>query len=532
MSTLSLSAGDSLVLWVPERGCLAQGAPLSDLRQALNDVGFACDTRLDPSLPSDSAFLALGLPPASSEKASKPPVADGFELDWSAAGVRLVGGGPRGLSFAVWEFLERLGWAWPTPQIEREPEAREWTFPIRIEKHAPALKHRVFFAEQVEITPALIRWLSRLRLNTLFPSNPARFEDPESQFPPESLAMAETLGFDLIAGGDSARWLLGPLGDESLTWDTLPKRKTKRALEAILELWREMGEPSPRLSIWAEESEIEPVARILAGALEAVPELLVETGVNVSIPEACAGRTLFHLSDRGLSPLAEREDDEARLLEGLKGISGREVYLLLDPLGWDVSLGNPISPALWRVLVRRIALAGQVGCAGAGLSLARVDARSFLERAGFAYSLAARAMWSGEAEVSEPEARRILEAQFDSGAEAAATLLADLERWLRRDCPRGVSGFAEAHSALLSEGVRDKLDQRISEILESAPNEACMELARSLSTLVGLYDLEECPDVHESRALARTLWSGARIDSWPAWLQAKSPLAERLRGHL
>jgi hypothetical protein len=47
-----------------------------------------------------------------------------------------------------------------------------------------------------------------------------------------------------------------------------------------------------------------------------------------------------------------------------------------------------------------------------------------------------------------------------------------------------------------------------------------------------LHELEESSDVHEERALARTIWVQNGINRWPDWLQAASPLAEYLRNLL
>lgn len=508
------------MLWVRDRSGLAAGAPAAELRQALTGLGFPCESRLAPDLSPYEAVLSYTgsmFPSFLDEEAFGGP--DHFLLDFSGAGIHLIAGTLRGLSYAVWELMERMGWLWPTPDTVREPGVQTWHFEPATERHAPALDYRICFAEQTEITPSFILWLSRHRINTLFPSNPAKFSDPEVQFPEESLQAANNLGLDLIVGGDCLLWLLAPLEmGEVLNWNSLTKKQLGKVTASTLESWREMGPCLPRLSVWPSGEDPSAVGTFLALLAKSEPGLLLETFFSTPLSQETAARTLFRAAPGWNGCESNKAEWE-----------GKEVYVPACTNDCDSRLAHAVSPLLWRRQCELMAEATRAGAKGGCLSLCCLDAHSFLERAGFSLAVAASAMWHGPEFNCSPLARRLIHAQFEGGADSVESLIGDMERWVQGN---PLSPFTEAHEILKNEAMRDKLDQRISEIEESPPSESCMELARSLSTLVGLFDLEECSDIHESRAIARTIWTNDRIDSWPAWLQASSPLAERLKSFL
>ena len=95
--------------------------------------------------------------------------------------VRLSGGGPRGLLYAVYTFLEQLGCRWLAPNYEFYPEGTHEVVPHCPALHyvadgsttgQPAMKYRKLYIEEghshtPENTTALIEWMAKLQYNTL-----------------------------------------------------------------------------------------------------------------------------------------------------------------------------------------------------------------------------------------------------------------------------------------------------------------------------------------------------------------------------
>ena len=533
MPPLTLSTGEGVLLWLRDRSSLSPGMPVSDLRQAFQSIGIGCEVRYTDELSFWELAITtrecLQLPLLPAQFIIDP---DGFLLTKTSSGLRLTGSLARGLAFAIWELLERMGWEWPTPQIWREPKVQTWVFEEGTEIHRPALPHRILFAEQVEITPDIIRWLSRLRFNTLFPSNPSRFSEPEEQFPDQSLAVAQDLGLDLIAGGDCLAWLLAPLGMEAPSgWEGLSESQIKNLEKSTLDLWQEMGEPRPRLSVWPGEEGRKKGERFLRSLLKHDQQIRLETELGVlTDPD---DRVLLHHCVRGFPGRgADGEILDSLPAAGNKG-NRSNLYLFLDSCGWDAPTGNLLSPLLWSLSGKWIETAALLGWGGACLSLVGLPAYSYFERAGFSLAACARVMWTGSVSVSREYSQALIQSQFEAGASVVSGILTDAEEIAQQaealgSLPPG--GILErVHDFLVTDEVRDRFDQRAAELEESPPSEPCLELARSLATLTALHELEECSDVHEERALARTIWAQNGIDRWPRWLQDASPLAERLR---
>jgi hypothetical protein len=480
-------------------------------------LGFPCEYRFAPEFsPHEALVSGVDKPFPAFCTAEPKPGSDSFLVGWQPDGVLLRAKSIAGFSYSIWELLERFGFLWPTPGIEQAPSASAWTFAEGIEHHVPVLEHRICFLEQVEISQELVLWLSRLRINTLFPSNPARFAEPEIQFPESSLETARTLGLQLIAGGDCLPWLLAPLGlEESSGWEDLGPKQMAAVTESTLALWREMEPPAPRLSVWPKRGGERNVGRFLTSLMKAQPGLLVETASEVELPVEFAEQALFQV--RTIPPSTR----------------GRLGYLFSNPLAWDAPMGSVISPFLWAHECNRIDAAVRAGLQGASLSLVSVESDSFLNRAGFSLAAASRMMWSGGQGLRE-YVTQLIHAQFEGGAQAVLSLMEDLEDWFAPTQPLGALSEPlplahSAHDLLPDEARRDLFDQRISAIEECPPCETCMDLVRSLSSLAGLFDFEESADIHETRALARTIWNLSGIERWPSWLQASSPLAERLQ---
>lgn len=463
---------------------------------------------------------------------------DSFEIDVTERAVRLRSLSRRGFSFSVWQLMEQLGWSWPTPEIVREPDAPPWRLPVGTVTHQPALERRILFAEQIEIPPRLVLWLSRNRFNTVFPSNPARFSDPETQLPDSSLAMAKALGFDLIVGGDCAAWFAEAAGipPEKRGSEWTPQQMETLTHE-VSTLLTEMGDPIPRLSVWPTEGNESSTADFLKSISRISPGLRLETSARIAKDLGGIPNTLFHVSDSPLAPVASDASVEEWARSNLQGAGREDWYPFTHLSDWDGRIGRTVSPFLWRRLHRRVQAACRYRMAGFSIGLSKLDSRSYLERSGFSLAVAGRAMWNGAEWDPEPFARAIMLDQFEAAGKVVFGLSEDFERWVEQGAdPSSANGAADpirfASEVIPDENIRDKIDQRISEIEESAPCETCIELARSLSTLVGLWDLEECTDKHEVTALARTIWRNNVMDRWPGWLKNSSPLAERLRGFM
>jgi hypothetical protein len=298
-----------------------------------------------------------------------------------------------------------------------------------------------------------------------------------------------------------------------------------------------MGDPPPRFSVWSDSTTQKPVEAFIAALFEQSPTLRLETTLGQPFSALAKDRVLFQLRDDTLSPLVAGDGVRSWLRHHLEGAREVESYLFSNQSNWDGRLGGAVSPLLWRRQCQRIAAACESGMRGAIVGLTAVDSRVYLERAGFALCVLARAMWKGQDWDPEPFAGEVIRDQFEGAGSVVEALTKEMERWVDPVEPGDDSAaqsflFRFAHQAIHSEGVRDKLDQRISEIEESAPCETCIELVRALATLVSLFDLEESSDPHEAKAIARTIWERNAIDAWPSWLQTSSPLADRLRSFL
>jgi len=541
MASLHLAAGDQLTLWVQDRATLTGLNPVGELQKGLASLGFKCELRgLARLLPFEIVLAAENEPPKSIRREPLPSSADAFRIVCDGTSIRLRAQSQRGFAYAAWELMESFGWSWPTPQITREPEASSWTFEEDRKVYQPALENRILFAEQVDLTPAMMLWFSRLRFNTLFPSNPSRFTEPESQFPAQSLAMASSLGFELIVGGDCWPWISAGMDvEEPSSWESLSPNRIAEAVDTVHAYWQEMDKPKPRFSVWPMGCSRDPVAAFVAAVLEKFPDLLLETAIQVPVAESKRDRVLFQIRDDTLSPQADEESIRNWMEYWLGETNRKGIYLFSNPNDWDDRLGGAVAPLLWRRLHRRIAIAHQLGLEGAAIGLTRLDSFAFLERAGFAYSVFARAMWNGADWDPEAFVERAFHDQFEGAGAVVNALARDLERWVSEpgSDEEALSNaqsffFRFAHQVLPREQERDRLDQRVSEIEESAPCETCIEFSRSLATLVSLFDLEECGDPHEAKAIARTIWKRNMMDSWPEWLQVSSPLADRLKTYL
>ncbi len=143
---------------------------------------------------------------------------DGFT--WQAAPTRidLHGGSPRGLLYAVYDFLEALGWRWPAPGVERVPTRAAFDLPDGPVAQSPALAgrclilgHHAFMADAAQ----WIEWAARNRLNTIFfhtlDEPLALGAMPESQYlahREEAVGLARERGMVIEHGGHGLAALL------------------------------------------------------------------------------------------------------------------------------------------------------------------------------------------------------------------------------------------------------------------------------------------------------------------------------------
>lgn len=526
MPGFTFRAGEDLTIWVKDRTNLPAFHAIQSLQRSLAQIGVASSLRGLGGLPDYSIAITRGAhpvapPPFESESA------DAFRIGVHAGeGITLSASEKRGLSFSIWELLERLGWIWPTPTVERSPKGSSLEIDEGVQTHTPALSRRIVFLEEVQVTPEMLVWFSRQRLNTLFPSNPLRFSDPESQFSDLSMTSARELGFDFIIGGEWWDWLAGDL----------PEGADAAAIaDRVLPLWEEMGTPPPRLSLWPEAERPGLHARVMEELHSRNEAIEFETSFMTGEVSGVPGQMILHRVPRG-----GFESTDA--LESSTSVNGdssdrREIYLALEDFCADRALGCSVSPFLWPRMTADIRAAIRAGFIGASLEFRSLPLERFLEGAGFAAALAARGMWHGLNWSEDSVARGLYSAQFDTAGAVVARLVDDFAEWTRpssgaKEQNGGVSGpiaFASSREVLISERRRDQLDERISEIEESPPSEPCLELIRSLSTLVSLYDLENTADIHEAAATARMIWKKNDIDRWPDWLTRDSPLVEHLK---
>jgi hypothetical protein len=507
MSPLVLTSGEGLILWVRERSLLAVGTPLAELRQSFHGVGLACETRFDSNLgPWELVITHPGTPtPSVSEPLPTNLSRDVFRLEIHTHQILLSAVDPRGFAYGIWELMERMGWRWLTPQITREPQQSQWSFEPESLIYTPQQATRILFFEQVELLPSLVRWFAHLRFNVLFPSHPNAFIDPESQIPEESLILANDLGLEIVVGGDCLSWLTASLElEKPPTWQSLSPKELDRLVAITLEMWDEMPEPKPYLSIRHEGHETHHVSRFVE-----------------------------HLAAH----------DER--------IPFRAEYEYFPVSQWDEQLANTLLPFLWKGLNQWIERpegegAGKRNKPGICLGFRNLNLATLCERNGTAWGVLAHSLWNPVSTAWSQAVKDLLIAQYETNGELVHLITTELEHWAeertiippndaarcqKRSPHHGVYSphFETAHSFLETEERRDHLDQRLTELEECPPSESNLEFARSLAILVGLYDLEECSDIHESKALARTLWRQTQIDQWPPWLKECSPFAERLR---
>ena len=93
---------------------------------------------------------------------------EAFHVEARAGSLFIVGGGPRGVLYGVYEVLERLGCRWYTPETERIPKQADIQLAWGRETHRPAFENRDNFNWETA-DPV---WRARNRLNGWKPAIP------------------------------------------------------------------------------------------------------------------------------------------------------------------------------------------------------------------------------------------------------------------------------------------------------------------------------------------------------------------------
>lgn len=94
--------------------------------------------------------------------------AEAFHLESRDGSLYLLGGGPRGVLYGVYDLLETLGCRWYTPELTRIPRRRNLALPATRKTEAPAFEYRDMWIWDGS-DPA---WWTRNRLNGFFTSVP------------------------------------------------------------------------------------------------------------------------------------------------------------------------------------------------------------------------------------------------------------------------------------------------------------------------------------------------------------------------
>lgn len=145
---------------------------------------------------------------------------DGFRWQVGENRVELRGDGPRGLLYAVYDFLEALGCRWvaPGPGGERLPSGTHFVLPDRPVVQSPAIKGRCLILGHyafLQDAEAWVIWAARNRLNAIFvhvtAEQPAFGAAPESQWQRKKetvIPLARQRGMTVEHGGHGLAALL------------------------------------------------------------------------------------------------------------------------------------------------------------------------------------------------------------------------------------------------------------------------------------------------------------------------------------
>ena len=96
---------------------------------------------------------------------------DGFRLVRSTGKLSIQAAQDRGLLNGVYEVLNQLGFAFPFPGIDRRPAKADWA---SLEDcggegscFVPSFRHRILHFDNTRLTPAVIDWVAKLKINMI-----------------------------------------------------------------------------------------------------------------------------------------------------------------------------------------------------------------------------------------------------------------------------------------------------------------------------------------------------------------------------
>jgi len=122
-------------------------------------------TQIDEQAPE---VIELSLGPPSEFPAD---AHDGFRLVRSAGKLGIRSAQERGLLNGVYEVLNHLGFAFPFPDVDRRPAKADWA---RLNKcdgegscFIPSFRHRILHFDNLRLTPAMIDWAGKLKINMI-----------------------------------------------------------------------------------------------------------------------------------------------------------------------------------------------------------------------------------------------------------------------------------------------------------------------------------------------------------------------------
>ena len=135
------------------------GFALAELRKYLSM------TEIDDQAP---AVIELSLGPPSEFPGN---LHDGFRLVRSAGKLGVRAAQDRGLLNGVYEVLRLLGFAFPFPGIDRSPDKADWASLMQCAGEGacfmPSFRHRILHFDNLRLTPSVIEWVGKLRINMI-----------------------------------------------------------------------------------------------------------------------------------------------------------------------------------------------------------------------------------------------------------------------------------------------------------------------------------------------------------------------------
>ncbi|MFA5865468.1 MAG: DUF4838 domain-containing protein [Phycisphaerae bacterium] len=149
----------------------------------------------------DPKVIALGIVDQRGAGAPLHPVHDGYCLTWSETELQLTAITPKGLLNGVYEVLELLGFAFPFPGLDRYPSKQNWAA-VKTNANGqwrvPSFRHRILHFDNMRLTPAMIDWIGKLKINML--QQPLHVYKADIGADPNLIKMIKERGMELNIG--------------------------------------------------------------------------------------------------------------------------------------------------------------------------------------------------------------------------------------------------------------------------------------------------------------------------------------------